>query len=426
MDRHRVPLPLKKVLRDTSPDELALQRMWTSVRRRSSGAERPRRLVRVTVMAAAAAVLLGFGLGRWGGRSSGPDPLYLADRTVIPVLEQPGQAQAPLVVQVTDGSRISLDPGTRLEPLDNSGPLFRARLRHGRARLDVRSGDARRWIIEAGGVSVEITGSKVAIYHAERRCEVEVYEGAVMVRGPGVTGGAQRLGAGQALNVEEAPASAQAVPASPAQARHTSQASQAPQAPQAPPPSALPLNAPQASRSAAPKAPQPSRPVPSTADSQHPGDPPPLPSPAPTTPAPSAGPPAAPAPSNAPPSLSAEDLIALADMARQSGRPREALPLLDRVVSEHPHDPRAALAAFTRGRIEFDDLAEPAHAATSFRQALTLAPPQALAEDIYARLIEALLRADQRPAAEAVAAEYRARFPAGRYRERMQQWLDAR
>lgn len=443
MHRHRVPLPIKKVLRDTSPDDLALQRMWASVRRRSGGEQRPRRLVLVTAMAAAAAVLIGFGLGRWSGRDPNPPgPLYLADRTAIPVLEQPAQAGAPLVIQTTDGSRISLDPGTRLEPIDNDGRFFRAQLHRGRAHLDVRAGDPRRWVIEAGRVSVEIIGSKVAIYRAERRYEVEVYEGAVMVWGPAVTGGARRLGAGQSLKVEESPASPQAVAAPPVSlglAPRAPLVPQVPQVPQASPPASVSPQVPKASRLPTLKVPQPPQEGLGAAEAQRPPEEPrPLPSPAPAAPEPAVGqttPVSPPSPSTSSPApssppalapLSAEDLIALADMARQSGHPRDALPLLDRVVSEHPHDPRAALAAFTRGRIESDDLSEPARAAASFRQALTLAPPQALAEDAYARLVEALLQAGQRSAAEAAATEYHTRFPAGRYRERMRQWLDAR
>src|SRR5690606_8491466 len=60
------------------------------------------------------------------------------------------------------------------------------------------------------------------------------------------------------------------------------------------------------------------------------------------------------------------DLMLASDVARQSGHPLQASQLLTRVMSEFPGDARAPLAAFTRGRIQLENLGNPAAAAASF------------------------------------------------------------
>ncbi|MEM9188831.1 MAG: FecR domain-containing protein [Myxococcota bacterium] len=108
------------------------------------------------------------------------------------------------------------------------------------------------------------------------------------------------------------------------------------------------------------------------------------------------------------------DLMLAADAARFSGNPTRAVGYLRTVRTEHRSDPRAALAAFTEGRILLGQLGRPSEAAAAFRVARQLAPGGPLAEDSLAREIEALSRAGAGAQASVLAQEYLRRYPQGR------------
>jgi transmembrane sensor len=107
----------------------------------------------------------------------------------------------------------------------------------------------------------------------------------------------------------------------------------------------------------------------------------------------------------------AEELLAAADVARLSGHPSEALPFLERVLSDFHGDSRAPLAAFGIGRILLPSA--PAGAASRFAEARALAPNGAIAEDALAREVEAWSRAGIQSKAHAAAVEYLRRYPQG-------------
>ncbi len=111
---------------------------------------------------------------------------------------------------------------------------------------------------------------------------------------------------------------------------------------------------------------------------------------------------------------SADDLLLAADAARFSGHPLEATRYLERVTREHARESVAPLAAFTLGRIEMTQLAQPAKAADAFARALSLAPSGSLAEDALARETEAAELAGQHARAHDLAEQYLQRFPHGR------------
>ena len=123
--------------------------------------------------------------------------------------------------------------------------------------------------------------------------------------------------------------------------------------------------------------------------------------------------------------LGARDLLALADVARLSGHPAEAVRPLERVLAELSDDPQASLAAFALGRLELDALGRPGRAARAFAQALELGLPASLREDAAARLVEAHAKAGDGSAAEAAARAYARAFPAGRYAAAIRGWLSA-
>jgi transmembrane sensor len=109
-----------------------------------------------------------------------------------------------------------------------------------------------------------------------------------------------------------------------------------------------------------------------------------------------------------------KDLMLAADVARQAGRPEHAVPFLERVVREHPHELCAQLAGFSLGKIYLDSMDDPAHAARTFAEVRAMAPTGGLAQDALAREVEAWARAGQTAAARAGAAEYVRVYPNGR------------
>ncbi len=113
-------------------------------------------------------------------------------------------------------------------------------------------------------------------------------------------------------------------------------------------------------------------------------------------------------------------MLALADVARLSGHPREAVEPLRRVARSG--DGRAPLAAFTLGRVELGELGNPASAAASFELALRLGLPAGLREVAHARLVEAHARAGHVAEARRWAGAYAQSFPNGRHAAAVQRW----
>jgi transmembrane sensor len=106
-----------------------------------------------------------------------------------------------------------------------------------------------------------------------------------------------------------------------------------------------------------------------------------------------------------------EQLLALADVARFSEHPADAVEPLRRAISEGGRDARAALAAFTLGRVHLDSLNDPRSAARDFDQAVALGLPKALLEDAYLRRIEARAKSGDREGARDAWEAHRKQFP---------------
>jgi len=107
------------------------------------------------------------------------------------------------------------------------------------------------------------------------------------------------------------------------------------------------------------------------------------------------------------------ELLLAADVTRLSHHPLEAVPLLERVVRDHAKDARAPLAAFTLGRALLDELGRPQQAADAFARARSLAPSGPLAADALGREVEAWSRAGDTGRARARAEEYLRLYPKG-------------
>jgi transmembrane sensor len=116
---------------------------------------------------------------------------------------------------------------------------------------------------------------------------------------------------------------------------------------------------------------------------------------------------------------SAQALLEEVDVARSQGRPDVAVGLLRRILREHPHDPRAPLAAFTLGRVLLNELGRPREAAAAFHEVRQKAPAGQFAEDALAREVDAWSAASEPSRARTLAEAYLERYPGGRHARRM-------
>ncbi|MFO0556678.1 MAG: FecR family protein [Polyangiales bacterium] len=116
------------------------------------------------------------------------------------------------------------------------------------------------------------------------------------------------------------------------------------------------------------------------------------------------------------------DLLLASDVARLSGHPEQATRFLQEILRTHASDPRAAMAAFTLGRVLIDELGRPREAAESFARVASLDHAGTFGEDALARQVEAWSRAGDSARAREAAAEYVRLFPEGRSLRRVRRW----
>jgi transmembrane sensor len=384
-----LPDPLCRVLKDPV-DERRIARMWRRIEARR--APRPTAwgpsVLGWAAAGAAIALLALFIVGRASEhRRAGPaatvavasGPLLLRDgRPMELATVPPGGGTRTL--ELSDGSDVVLGEGTELDPLVAAEREVVLLLPRGSATFHVKPGGPRRWVIEAGLASVEVVGTRFTVTHAATTVKVEVEHGIVLVRGPTVPNGVARLEAAQSLVVHAAATDATTSPAP-----------------------ALPSPLPGA-KATSPRSSWRER----AAQGQY------------ADAYVELG--AAGVARETEAASSADVLFALADVARLSGHPTDAIAPLDRLVSGYPGSPRAPLAAVTLGRIELG-LGRARDASRALERALALGVPAGLQEDVYARLVEAHVKAGERGAASAARDEYVRRFPDGRRRADVERWL---
>jgi hypothetical protein len=101
-----------------------------------------------------------------------------------------------------DGSTLTaLTPDTVVEPLAMTERDVTLRLVSGTVDVSVPKGGSRKWTLEAGELSVEVVGTKFTVARTSQLAKVAVKEGIVLVRSPKLTDGAQRLSAGERVEV---------------------------------------------------------------------------------------------------------------------------------------------------------------------------------------------------------------------------------
>lgn len=404
MRKERLPTPIEPLVDQRAPKNA--QQMWRNVEALRRRRAQRRRAPRWQMLVASFVLLIGTGLAArsWlqlGEPSSGP--LLSAEHSVLPASITPGTGHAAL--DLSDGSRITVAGGSRLDVLESSGRHVALALRTGRVRFDVRPRGPRTWRVDCGVLSVEVVGTAFVIQRKLGKVRVEVLRGAVLVRGAGVPDGVARLDKGQSFESVEASSAAGGESASGADLARLRSRTDSPSSAPPEPGSAVsePLGLPEGAGPAQPPfvvsplvrlrerlEQQPSR---------------------------SAQAPAAPSetPPEKPPETKVDALFREADSARRHGQVGKACFYLQSIVREHADDPRAALAAFALARLELGQLSAPARAADSLRLALALGLPGALHEDAYAKLVLAHEKAGQLAEACAARAEYTRRFP-GRHK----------
>lgn len=109
------------------------------------------------------------------------------------------------------------------------------------------------------------------------------------------------------------------------------------------------------------------------------------------------------------------ELFALADAGRFFGDHTRAVAALTALRRRFPGTPEAGTAAFTLGRIAFENDDAYARAAQWFDTYLHEQPAGALTGDAFGRLVEAKVRAGDRIGARAAAQGYLRRYPGGPY-----------
>lgn len=390
-DRMRCPLG--------EPD---VQRMWRTIEaKRARAVRRPFRLAYAGLALACAglfAVLVVLGSNRDEPRVRTCDedpaaclakgPLTLADGREIGPIEGTKGDLEPARFELSDGSAIELSRGAKLLPLENTATAFSALLSEGRGEFQVKKGGPRRWSIECGLGTVEVVGTHFRVDRSPGRVHVDLFEGIVLVRGERLPDRVRKLLPGESVDIEEARAPNPAPESSDEPPAAGSSASRV--APKTPAAASAAwqdharrgaygdaykaLGAAGLAREA------------STSD--------------------------------------VDGLFLLADIARLSGHPAEAIAPLSKIVRERAKDPRAAIAAFTMGRIQLDSLKQPDRAAGSFQASVDLGLTEPLIEDAVARIVEARARAGDQAGAREALAEYERRFPKGRRAVEARRWVE--
>lgn len=467
----KLPLPVHEVLRDDVDESLVRRAMpATAIRRR--------RDLRVRAQWALAAALLAAVVVLYA-RSDDGGALRSLDGAVPTVIDAPTSGDGAHQ-RFSDGSVVSVAPGGRVAPLALEPRAAVFLLERGTAMFDVTPGGSRRWSVECGLLTVEVIGTRFVVERRDDAVTVRVERGEVLVRGERVPDRIRRLGAGETVTVRDAlasahqatddgasdpalaqaprteataqPATATSEPSNSYAARAESRVDGRKMSPADAPivedgapdvaASARPASEPGTSEAAS-DAPldrgrtTPRDRVPAQSqisvvredlDAPEPGSrpadvPPPRPTPRERAPVEyeSNGAADAAAPNtNAP-----VDRLARADAARRARDYVGAVAELEAILAQYPPHPQSALAAFTLGAVELDDLNRPERALAAFDTAIARGIPILLREDAYARRVEAFYRLNDVKGSQAAAAAYFARYPDGRRAALVRKWSSA-
>lgn len=402
--------PLSELL-GKDPDPRAVDEVWHRIEARRRGGRGK--------WIGAALVLVGFVvmvlLARPFGGGSSPlvapaSAVRLASGADLPSsLERPDGAlpEVRQDVPLDDGSHLLLEGGAKLVPRENTGKRLAFELSKGAAVFDVKPNGPREWSIEAGFARVSVLGTRFRVQRGLHVVKIEVERGHVLVASARLEGGEAHLYAGQWVEVHDEALEAADASAGDA-ARFDDVSDGAPD-------SSLGGESPTTSHAANSGSGGPSlttapaaewRPFVAKGDYHaaydalgHEG-----------------------VVGETKRASSAADLLVVADIARLSGHPRDAVEPLERLLAEHGGDARAPASAFTLGKIQLDSLGEPARAARAFERAISGGLPSALREDAFARRVEAYAKSGNAAQAKSARAAYDESYPTGRHRAAVEGW----
>ena len=261
-----------------------------------------------------------------------------------------------LAVTLTDGSSLKVEPRSRVEVGDRTPSALKLVLARGRIACAVTHREGRSFVVAAGGVEVRVIGTRFSVANEEAeggaRVEVRVERGTVEVRSPG--GEITRVEAGHSwsrVTKTEALAGPDSEPAVEPEAE-------------------VP-----APRAAAAK--------------NHPGA------------------------HARPTAADAREQFEQARSEWRAGRIDAAAKTYQTLLTSHPRDPRAGLAAFELGRLRMDRLGDMPGAVRALEQAVALAPGAELREDALARLVAASAAAHDRSVCRRARDRYLADYAGG-------------
>lgn len=255
-------------------------------------------------------------------------------------------------VSFDEQSALHASAGARVQILDNTASRFAVKQTGGKASYQVTPGGPRRWTVETPLGSVEVVGTSFTVDASEQSLSVSVEHGVVIVRGELVPEHAKRLEAGESIEVHRTIA--------PAVAQTVS----------APPqPAVIQLR--ESPKSDAGETEEHAR---------------------------------------------VSELFSLVDTLRRSGRSADAVTALEQIVTQHAHDERAAMAAFTWGRIEMDSLGQMQRADLALSKALALGLDGTLAEDATLRRAKVLIALGRGAESSALVDAYLRAHPSARAR----------
>ena len=277
-------------------------------------------------------------------------------------LETAGDAMA---VGLDDGSRLELAAHTKVRVSGNEPASMALELDHGRVDCDITHRPGRHFTVAAAGVTVRVKGTKfgVELAPARDRVDVDVERGLVEVSW---RNGAERrdLAAGEHWSIDL----------------------------KAPAPPASGAFSPPSTDVAEPVAPSDAgETAPDTATAE--------------APKPSAG--------HAPHEVGARELLDLGNAARRAGDVAGAARAYEQLLTLHPTDGRAGLAAFELGRLRMDRLGDVPGAIQALQKAVMMAPGAGFREDAMARLVEAYARAGQGERCRSAQRAYLSSYPSG-------------
>jgi len=344
--------PSKYVKVDVSPARVA--RVWASVSERLDMAPRGRRrwLYRSMAVAALAGIA-----GVVTVRVVGDRHAHSAWSAAA--LETASDAMA---VALDDGSRLELAAQTKVRVTGNEPLSMALELDRGRVDCDITPRPGRHFSVSAAGVEVRVKGTRFGVELAPGRDRVDVDVTRGLVEVSWANGAEHRdLAAGERWSIDlkrPAATNEEHEPAASAE------------------PSAAPDVTSSANTEISPSA---------HASAQHA---------APATPG-------------------ARELLDLGNAARRAGDAAGAAHAYEQLLSAHPTDPRAGLAAFELGRLRMDRLGDAQGAISALQKAVMLAPGAGFREDAMARLVEAYAAAGATDRCRSARAAYLKSYPSG-------------